>query len=72
MFTIDALLVAVELALIVGFAVMVSRLEIVTSSSSPLGEPFSAAPLPDRPQGVQEEDLPPFVFRAPAPSFNPA
>ena len=68
----DILFVAVELALFIGFAALVSRLDIATPSPSLLGEPFSAARLPDRPRGVQEDDLPRFVFRAPAPSLNPA
>jgi len=68
----DVLFVAIEIALIIGFAVMVSRLDIATPSPSQLGEPFSASRLPDRPRGLQEDDLPRFVFRDGAPSLNPA
>ncbi len=71
MITLDTILVAIEIALFIGFGLMVSRLDFSADSPKALGVPFAISPLPDRPQGVQEEDLPRFVFRNPAPSLNP-
>jgi hypothetical protein len=72
MIDIDLILVAVELALLVAFAVMASRVDVSLESSNPLANPFPTTREPARRQGVQEADLPRFVFRDRAPSISPA
>jgi len=72
MITFDTVLLAIELVLLIGFGLMVSRLDFTSDSRNPLGDALTTPILPHRPQGVQEEDLPRFVFRTPAPSLNPA
>ena len=64
MITFDTILLAIELALLIGLGLMVSRLDFTPDSPSPLGDALTMPILPQRPQGVQEEDLPRFVFRS--------
>ena len=54
------------LASLVSFTLFASVLVIIArlgrGSGDWLANMFSAPTLPDRPRGVQEDDLPPFVF----------
>ena len=57
------------LILFVGAAAFVARrFEMETSGSWPFDAMIMSQRLPDRPRGVQEEDLPRFVFRDEAPA----
>ena len=58
--------IAVVLAVVLSFAA--ARVEVATSSTSSLGALLDTASMPARPRGVQEEDLPRFVFRGEAPA----
>jgi hypothetical protein len=58
--------VGVGVALVIGLAFRKVRIDVATSPW-PLAM-FVNPGMPDRPQGVQEEDLPRFVFRERVPS----
>ena len=60
--------IAIGLALILSVALADAIVETSSSAIWTAGNLFLSPRLPDRPRGVQEEDLPPFVFRdRPAP-----
>jgi hypothetical protein len=63
MFVITLVSLALTLALIVGLMSSLDRAGIAGSSPGVLGIPFLTAERPTRAQGVQEVDLPRFVFR---------
>jgi hypothetical protein len=58
--------VALGIALVLGVAVGSAKVGVADSSSWEIGSLFVSPRLPDRPRGVQEEDLPPFVFHSEA------
>ena len=66
--TIAFIAVGVSLAVASGFALRAARIDMAASSSWPLGSTFVNLDRPARPRGVQEEDLPRFVFRDRVPS----
>jgi len=62
MFAIALISFGLGLALILALAFGLGRAGVAPDSSSILGIGFSAPDLTRRPRGVQEEDLPRFVF----------
>jgi hypothetical protein len=59
---------AVAAVLAGALAFAATRVEVASTSTSSFGGFVVSAPMPARPRGVQEEDLPPFVFHdRPAP-----
>ena len=58
--------IAVVLAVVLSFGA--AQFDVATSSTSSLGALLDTGSMPARPRGVQEEDLPRFVFRGEAPA----
>jgi hypothetical protein len=63
--------IAVVLVLVVGIALSAPTVETPGLSTWTLGNMFVGARPSDRPRGVQEEDLPRFVFKDTAPAAAP-
>ncbi len=63
--------IAILFVFIAAAAAVARRLEIESSSAWPYSGLFMSPRLPDRPRGVQEEDLPRFVFKETAPTASP-
>ncbi|MFL5673288.1 MAG: hypothetical protein ACJ77C_14470 [Chloroflexota bacterium] len=63
MIVITLISLALAFALVVGLALSLDRAGIATTSPGVIGIPFVAPDAPARARGVQEEDLPRFVFR---------
>jgi hypothetical protein len=66
MIVITAVSIVIGLVFVAAVAFVAGRVEIESSPTWSLGSIFVSPPLPDRPRGVQEEDLPRFVFRTEA------
>ena len=60
--------IALGIALVIGIALRSATVGTAGSSAWEIGNLFVSPRLPDRPRGVQEEDLPPFVFHRRRPS----
>jgi hypothetical protein len=63
--------VALGIASIIAIALRSATDGATGSSSWEIGHLLVSPRLPDRPRGVQEEDLPPFVFHSEAPLLRP-
>ena len=63
--------IAILFVFIAVAAAVARHLELESSSPWPYGGLFMSPRLPDRPRGVQEEDLPPFVFHSEADALGP-
>jgi hypothetical protein len=66
MIDIIAISFVVGFALVVAIAVAAGRVDVETSSTTSLGTLFMVQRPLDRPRGMQEEDLPPFIFHSEA------
>ena len=66
MIVIIAVSFVIALVFVAAVALVAGRVDVESSSSWPLSGMFVSPRLPDRPRGVQEEDLPPFVFHSEA------
>lgn len=66
MIVIVALSIVVGIVLVAAIAVVAGRVDIESAPSTPLAGMFMFQRPLDRPRGVQEEDLPPFVFHSEA------
>ena len=70
MITIAIIIGVSAVALAVALSVAAARIEVATSYTSALGALLDTGSMPPRPRGVQEEDVPRFVFRGePSPAF---
>ena len=63
MIAIVILMILVAVVLAAALSIAASRVEVATSSAGALGAFFVSPAMPARPRGVQEEELPRFVFR---------
>ncbi|HEX6868427.1 MAG TPA: hypothetical protein VF119_06460 [Candidatus Limnocylindrales bacterium] len=66
MITIVIVLAVIGVALAVGMSFAAGRVEVATSSTSLLGALLDTGSMPARPRGMQEVDLPRFVFKSEA------
>jgi hypothetical protein len=64
--TIVIVLGVVTAVVAVALSFAAARVEVATSSTSSLGALLDTGSMPPRPRGVQEADLPRFVFKGEA------